>query len=256
MIILHIADWSPQALSIAIALEEKGLEYQVGQHQWQNIPSALQAFAGPLEQINTLEGEFPILVDGDSALSDSYFVLEYLDDAYPSPPLRPADAFGQWKLQALARFMGERALPSVCTLGVAKRFTSAANNSNVAADFANAALLTSERRGVWEAALTDPGKAEDVAESQRKAGLFLDRIEQELEGSKGPYILGTRFTLTDISAFVLALGLTNGDLGFNGTAGERTRAWLAHVGSRESVQAVLAMGDPAYLPGPEHARWG
>jgi glutathione S-transferase len=38
------------------------------------------------------KGQVPVLVDGDLALFDSTLILEYLEEAYPSPPLLPPRA--------------------------------------------------------------------------------------------------------------------------------------------------------------------
>ena len=38
------------------------------------------------------KGQVPVLVDGDLTLFDSTVILEYLEDAYPTPPLYPAEA--------------------------------------------------------------------------------------------------------------------------------------------------------------------
>ena len=37
------------------------------------------------------KGQVPVLVDGDLTLCDSTLILDYLEDAYPTPALYPAD---------------------------------------------------------------------------------------------------------------------------------------------------------------------
>ncbi len=245
---LHITGMTPPALAIAIALQEKGLDFTVEPHRWQDSAAALAAFDG-IELANTLEGEFPILVDGAAAVSDSYFILEYLDDAYPTPPLRPADAYGQWQVQALARFFGERALPAVSTLSVAQRFDAGGEA------LADADALTDERRDAWRQARSGTVDPEVTAEAQRKLGLLFERIESLL--GDGDWLVGDAFGLGDIAAYALvrpflADGLGSGDAAI----GARTRAWFDRIGARPAVRAAIALGEPAYLPGPEHARWG
>lgn len=41
------------------------------------------------------KGQVPVLVDGDLTIFDSTVILEYLEDAYPSPPLYPANPKGK-----------------------------------------------------------------------------------------------------------------------------------------------------------------
>ncbi len=41
------------------------------------------------------KGQVPVLVDGDLILFDSSLIFEYLEDAYPEPPLMPNDAKGR-----------------------------------------------------------------------------------------------------------------------------------------------------------------
>lgn len=51
------------------------------------------------------KGQVPVLVDGDFALFDSTLIFEYLEDAYPTPPLMPQGA----RSRAEARMMELRA---------------------------------------------------------------------------------------------------------------------------------------------------
>ena len=249
---LHINGMTPPALTIAIALNEKGLAFSITQIDWRETPAAFARFSDSPEIAATLEGEFPILVDGMTAVSDSYFVLEYLDDAYPTPRLRPSDAYGQWQLQALARFFGERALPAISTLGVAQAF---GGGAAVTALFENATALTSERRDAWLAA-AEPTSENAIEESRRKLGLLFDRLDAMLVGGQ-PWLLGQDYSLSDIAAFALVHPFLDGSLDAEGLAiGEALRLWRERVLARPAVQAALTLAKPAFLPGPEHARWG
>jgi glutathione S-transferase len=49
-------------------------------------------------------GRVPTLVlDDGRALPESEVICEYLEDAFPDPPLRPADAFGRAQVRLIAR---------------------------------------------------------------------------------------------------------------------------------------------------------
>jgi len=257
MISLHINGWTPPALAVAIALREKGVEFAVVEHDWQASAEALEPFAGQLEPLNSLEGEMPLLVADGVALCDSYFILEYLDDRHPAPALRPADAYGQWQVQALARFFGERALPAISSLGVAKRFGGQEWPAETVARFSGAKTITSERRDAWNAAFTDADNESIKAESDRKVALLFERLDKTLAESGGPWLLGEQFTLADIEAFVLTDPFLSGPLGFDGIdVSAAVRTWHDQVGQRPAVKATLANSEPAFVPGPEHSRWG
>lgn len=252
---LHINGMTPPALAIAIALKEKKLDFQIVDVDWRQTPAAFSNFSDSLEIPATLEGEFPILVDDGIALSDSYFVLEYIDDAYPAPSLRPDTAYGQWELQALARFFGERALPAVSSIGVSQHFCQAANADEVSALFADAASLTSERRDAWRAA-SQPQDVALIDESQRKIGLLFDRLDGLLSDGR-LWLLGQDYTLSDIAAFVLVHPFLDGQLDRDGVSiSEAIASWHQRMADRPAVRAALALREPAFLPGPEHARWG
>src|SRR5579863_6993736 len=73
-----------------IALNEKGIAFErimvpFSQAHGYSPKHAAVLAANP-------KGQVPVLVDGDLSLFDSTVIFEYLEDAYPSPPLYPADA--------------------------------------------------------------------------------------------------------------------------------------------------------------------
>jgi len=254
---LHINGWTPPAIAVAIVLREKGLQFDVVEHDWQASADALKPFASQLEPLNTLEGEFPILVADGTAISDSYFILEYLDDRHPQPALKPAAPYGQWQVQALARFFGERALPSVSSLGVADRFGGREWPADIPDGFANAGTITAERRDAWQTALTNPADEAVIAESHRKIGLLFDRLDRTLAESSGEWLLGGTFTLADAAAFVLVEPFLSAKLdALAAQPSAAVREWHGKVAKRPAVAGVLAECEPAFLPGPEHARWG
>jgi glutathione S-transferase len=59
------------------------------------------------------KGQVPVLVDGDLTLFDSTVIFEYLEDAYPMPPLYPVDARGRARCRLLELTADEILLPQV-----------------------------------------------------------------------------------------------------------------------------------------------
>jgi glutathione S-transferase len=88
--ILYVGPLSLFSRKAEIALREKGLDYErimvpftqeVGYQP--KHPAVLQH--NPKRQV-------PVLVEGDLILFDSTLIFEYLEDAYPTPPLYPKEA--------------------------------------------------------------------------------------------------------------------------------------------------------------------
>ena len=85
MITLYDHPLSPYGQKVKIALREKGVAFETVS------PGGLGAggAAGDFAQANP-RTEVPTLVDGAVAVFDSTVILEYLEDAYPTPALLPA----------------------------------------------------------------------------------------------------------------------------------------------------------------------
>src|SRR6202048_4787465 len=77
---------SPYAMSAFVALTEKHLSFEV-----RTLDLAAGAHNAPDYARTSLTQRVPTLIDGDFALSESSAIAEYLNDAYPNPPIFPID---------------------------------------------------------------------------------------------------------------------------------------------------------------------
>jgi glutathione S-transferase len=77
---------SPYAMSAFVALTEKQLPFEV-----RTLDLAVGANNDPEYARTSLTQRVPTLIAGDFALSESSAIAEYLDDAYPDPPIFPTD---------------------------------------------------------------------------------------------------------------------------------------------------------------------
>ena len=86
---------SPYVRKVLVCMELKGLDYEV---------DPITPFFGndEFERLSPLR-RIPVLIDGDFTLTDSTVICEYLDDAFPAPPLLPSDP----KERARARWLEE-----------------------------------------------------------------------------------------------------------------------------------------------------
>ena len=74
---------------VEIALHEKGLEFERVEVAFTQSEGYRPKHPDVLSA--NPKGQVPVLVDGDLTLFDSTVILEYLEDAYPDPPLYPSD---------------------------------------------------------------------------------------------------------------------------------------------------------------------
>ncbi|MEM1400603.1 MAG: glutathione S-transferase family protein [Pseudomonadota bacterium] len=61
-------------------------------------------------------GNLPALLDGDLLIADSEAIAEYLNEAYPTPPMLPADPAARAKARERGRFHDTRLEPAVRAL--------------------------------------------------------------------------------------------------------------------------------------------
>lgn len=81
---------STAAWRVRLALALKGVSVD---HRPVNLVGGVQRSADHLA-INP-QGLVPVLIDGDTVLTQSLAIIEYLEETHPLPPLLPADAAGR-----------------------------------------------------------------------------------------------------------------------------------------------------------------
>lgn len=262
---LELYHWEPNGFSLKplIALHEKGLDF-VGHYLdftdfEQFGPNAPKL---NIEAEHNPEAEGPILVHDGAVISESFFMMEYLDDAFPEVPLKLRTPHGDWQVQVWGRFNGERAAPAVSTLGCHRYLVPILKQKRInSADQVLDRMPTRERRTAWAEAIDDSYSDDIIADSERRAGLLVERIEAALEGGKS-WLVEDTYTMADIDAFALANSLPKLLPGAcNAKSAPRTLDWIERMRSRPAVKHALATSrtgkpDEAFAPGPEHARWG
>lgn len=82
---------------VKLALLEKGVEFTEEHAATQSTDEAILA-ASPL-------GKIPFLRTPEGGLCESQAILEYIDAAYPNPPLLPANLFAAAKVRELTTFL-------------------------------------------------------------------------------------------------------------------------------------------------------
>src|SRR5215212_2568307 len=102
---LYSAPLSLFARKVEIALREKGLEFERVM-----VPFSQERGYAPKHPdvlAANPKGQVPVLVDDDLSLFDSTVILEYLEDAFPDPPLYPAAPKARARCRMLELFADE-----------------------------------------------------------------------------------------------------------------------------------------------------
>ena len=157
------------------------------------------------------KGQVPVLIDGDLTLFDSTLIFEYLEDAYPVPPLYPAGAGARARCRRLELTADEILLPPLVKL----MYRTTPPDPDP------------ERQRAHEA----DGLRAEATILERYAGL-----EVELAGRD--YFCGD-FSVADIALFMTLLFVLRLE-GPQFTDHPILAAWYARMGSRAAVARAAA----------------
>ena len=149
---------------VRIALHYKGLEFE---SRTVNLKDGHQRQNEFLE-VNP-QGFVPYLVDGESKISQSMAILEYLEEVYPKHPLLPSDSGGRAQVRSIAQQIASDIQP-IQNLRVLKHVTGELG-------------LSQETRMGWGHHFIRSG---------------FESLEKNLENTAGDYCFGNTLSLADL----------------------------------------------------------
>ena len=236
---LYHNDMSVCAQKVRLCLAEKGLEYE-GKH--------LNLRAGDQKQPDYLKlnpnGYVPTLVHDGFVVCESVVINEYLDDAFPTLPLKPADAKGRARMRGLTKFIDAAIFPSTGTVSMSIAF-----HHQYTPDVYD--VMEKARPG-WLANLRQLQKGTEnpafPAAIKRLDKMAAD-MDKSLAESGGPWLLGKDISLADIGYAPYVTRLDQ--LKFGGIIDSRPRVagWYERMRARKPYQDALAKWfNPKYLP--------
>jgi GST-like protein len=241
-----------------IALEEKQVAFTSRYFDPASFVQHGAEFAQNLESRLQLEREGPLLVHDGEVISSSFFMLEYIAEAFPGPDLKPGGALEHYKAHALGQVLALGVGVCVSALGCAKYLVPRLRSQDPLTLKANIDRIEPlERRNTWLALIDGSCNEAMFRERLRPA---IKRIEETLAHSA--WLTGPAYSIADIDAFAmlapvpdLAPELVN-DRATPGIAG-----FLQRMRARPAVKAALARsrtGKPheAFVPSTEPSRWG
>jgi GSH-dependent disulfide-bond oxidoreductase len=254
---IELYHWEPNGAcgQVLIALKEKGLDFK------SHYVDVL-AFEQHKPEILKLSptGQVPILIDNGEPMTESSYIIEYLEEAYPQNALMPKAPLDRWKVRVWQKYVDDYVGATVSSLAWAKlEQQSFKNRDRATLDKQFAKIPMKESRDHWVKAVD--GEGDEVLErSREREKEAIGKIEEALKSNE--WLAGPTYTLADISLFpyVNFLPSVAPELA-NKNVSPKTLDWLGRMKARPAVKAAMAMAkrpDPfaTVAPGPEHVRWG
>jgi glutathione S-transferase len=244
-----------------IALAEKKPQYTIHYFDAGDFEQFASGFPADLESSLQLEREGPLLVHDGTIISSTSFMLEYLSESLPGPPLMPVDAYDAYRARAWAQYLGAHLGSIVPVLGCAKYLRPRLAALDV--DYVDAqikAIEPIERRAGWLALRDGTYSASYLNAVTERLVAPLARLEKALQD--GPWLAGPAFSAADIDAYPMLCVLPDlAPAAVNARSTPRLMEYLERVAARESVRAALRTArtphpERQFVPGIEASRWG
>jgi glutathione S-transferase len=194
---LFTANFSPFAQRVRLALIEKGIDFWHTEIDLANKPEWFLVIS-PL-------GQVPVIRHEDRFITDSTVILEYLEDVYPQPSLRPRDPGKRALTRLWAEYADEKLLPAIVT------------------------------------AIKAEGEERPAAMSQLRDVLIYVEREGLARCGRGPFWLGAELSMLDLIYYPFFERLPAIESGLPGglpLLSIRLRYWMDTMRDRPSVQAT------------------
>jgi glutathione S-transferase/RNA polymerase-associated protein len=202
-VLLYEHPLSPYAQKVKIALREKSVPFEA------RLPEGIgTGVTGTGFAAANPRGEVPALIHGDMAVFDSTIILEYVEEAWPAPPMLPGSPAKNARVRMIEDVMDTQFEAITWGLGELNFF----------------------KRAEGEL------KAQIEAQARRQAAAFFDMLEAYL--GDDDWFNGSRFGWGDLSV----VPYLNGAAGFDIRPGKGSKldAWLSRANQRESVALAQA----------------
>lgn len=192
------------------------------------------------------DGVVPTLDHDGRILCESNFIIEYLDEAFPDVPLRPADPFGRAQMRiwmdriehVLHRNIN---IVSWIKQGRYKRFEGMTEDELQAVYDAQA---TEEKRALLKKRLADGVSEADMLFAEDRVAEVLDSMEDQLQDR--PWLCGDALSLADISVAPFVERFEANDMPRLTDWNKRPRLgdWWHRMQARESFKTAFAFQPP------------
>ncbi|KAA9006771.1 glutathione S-transferase family protein [Histidinibacterium aquaticum] len=234
---LYNAPQSTCSQRVRFALHAKGLEFE---------ESKLDLFSGDQLKPEYLainpNGVVPAIVENGVPVIDSAVILEYLEDTRPEiSPMRPADAVGAAKMRAMMRFIDEVPTPAIRVPSynlaflphfqamTEEEFQALCDSKPLRREF----LMRMGRTGFPE---------KDMEEAMGRLKRGIERMDGWITESGGPWVMGDRLSLADLSIMPVIVRMDDINLGHLWADRPQIATWLDNIRHRPEFKKTYYHG--------------
>lgn len=251
MLELYHAGLTTCSKKVRLCLAEKGLEYRSHYLDLRKFEHHRPEYLA----INP-NGVVPALVHDGEPVLESMLINEYIDAAFPEPPLRPDDPLELSRMRLWTKLADNYGLTAVIPNTWAFYQPVLAKLSDEEYEQMLAQVPTQERREQWRKAADNSFSSRDHEQARAAAARIVGKIEAGV--GDGPWLMGDAYTLADIDLLPYAdrIAFFFPDiLGLEANT-PHTLAWLQRMRARPTVQATYAPSADApasVVPVPKEA---
>ena len=239
MLELYHAGLSQASVKVRTTLKEKGLAYK---SHYLRVPEG-EHLAPDYLAINP-DGQVPALVHDGVVITETSVINEYLDDAFPDPPLRPASPIERARMRRWSQIVDEHLFHAIATIGWAFGIGPILREHGLAEFEKSLARITLDsKRQKWLKAYHGFPQ-EDIDAARAKIVYSVERMERAL--AEHPHLAGPAYSLADINVLSSAERMPRWapDL-MNEKVSPRSWDWLARMMARPAVEAAYSVSDEA-----------
>jgi len=187
----------------------------------------------------------PTLIHDGHVFVESSLIIAYLDEAFPEPPQRPADALGRYRAAKWIKRVDDALHPAapIVTFAMGPRAQQLQQPLEVR-EAALAAIPDPRDRAIRRSVLEHGVKAPEFAGA---LGVFLATLDaMEADLAERPWLSGATFGLADATLlpYVLRLEHLALDAVLGASVRPRVSGWLARVKARPSYATAVGAWAP------------
>jgi glutathione S-transferase len=249
MLELYHYDHSTAAQKIRIALAEKHLDWK--SHHLDTSVGKREHFSPEYLKINP-RGIVPTLVHDGKAIRESQVILEYLDDAFPEHPLRPASAYDKATMRLWTKLIDEnlhvhsRVVGMCIVVRHAKAAAGPEELEKYLVEMPEIVRKENDRINIAQG-LDSPLLPRAVA--------YFRTVFEDMDTAlaESPWLAGETFSLADISLGVYVTRLTSFQMAPLWSNLSHLNEWYERFIARESyVKGVTRWGDKTTAKRQQH----